>query len=155
MTNTNVEMVVPKDSARVAALRDEICVDRLTVERDLVLAREKLEALQKLDALQAPSLPISWWLPAGMGAFGLMLGGVAGLSSAQGISQALLAGVSSFVGGVLLTYAGFKRTGSSMDRPDVDAGKVGAALFLFSIGVLTAGFGFTALRFDVNVGYEY
>jgi hypothetical protein len=41
--------------------------------------------------------------------FGLALGELTGLSSVDGISQTLLTSFFTFVGGVLLTYAGFRR----------------------------------------------
>lgn len=65
---------------------------------------------------------------------GFALGELTGFSTAQGISQALLTAVFSFVGGVLLSYAGFRRVAEDgrlrLDPQRVSTGVVGLSLGL-------------------------
>lgn len=56
----------------------------------------------------APGHADAAWLGVGFGAFGSVLGAIAGASSVQGISQMLLTSVLTFVGGAFLSYAGFR-----------------------------------------------
>jgi hypothetical protein len=84
----------------------------------------------------------SWWLPVGLLAFGFMIGTVTGLSKTSGISQALLTGAFTFIGGAFLSYAGFRR--GPREPSVVDTVAVGRALTLFSVGTLlgaVAGYG--------------
>ncbi|HMJ09915.1 MAG TPA: hypothetical protein VK524_00850 [Polyangiaceae bacterium] len=71
-------------------------------------------------------------LASGFLAFGLMLGLLTGFSVSAGISQLLVASLFSFVGGVLLSYAGFRRLGSELPDPV----RVGAALGCFAVGLI-------------------
>jgi len=86
--------------------------------------------------------------------FGVSVGAVAGVSVASGISQALLTSLFTFVGGVLLTYGGFKVRSrvSSADQPgpELDARRVGAGLAAFSIGLLSGLAGGIAIRISYN-----
>jgi hypothetical protein len=82
------------------------------------------------------------WLGAGLLAYGLMVGGIAGLSVASGTSSQLLTSVFTFVGGVLLTYGGFARRSGGLRRS-----AVGAGLLCFSLGVLGGAYGGIELRF--------
>jgi hypothetical protein len=70
--------------------------------------------------------------------FGLALGELAGLSVVQGISQTLLTSLMTFVGGVLLSYAGFRRPSQDgkarLDPRRVAVGLGGLALAL-SVGL--------------------
>jgi hypothetical protein len=69
--------------------------------------------------------------------FGLSLGMTVGLSTQPGISQTLLTSLLGFVGGVLLTYAGFqRRTEGPGDTPRLDTRAVGIGLACFSVGTL-------------------
>jgi hypothetical protein len=72
--------------------------------------------------------------------FGTAVGFTTALSRVDGISQTLLTTLFSFVGGVLLTYAGFRRTlkARSGENPndEYDLVQVGAALRSFSWAIV-------------------
>lgn len=74
--------------------------------------------------------------------FGFVLGITVGLSEMKGISQTLLSAMFTFVGGVLLSYAGFRRKQShsakpaAKSAPELSTRKVGIGLTCFSIGIL-------------------
>jgi hypothetical protein len=78
------------------------------------------------------------WFATGLFGFGFMLGSISGLSTNAGTSQTLLSALFAFVGGVLLTYAGFrrKRKGDAEGGTDPDLGATGVGLTFFSIGVV-------------------
>jgi hypothetical protein len=77
------------------------------------------------------------WLGIGFLLFGFALGEVTGFSVAQGISQTLLSALFTFVGGVLLTFTGFRvRAHAASSAVDVDPIRVGVGLGCFSLGVI-------------------
>jgi hypothetical protein len=77
------------------------------------------------------------WLGFGFFFFGAALGEVTGFSIAQGISQTLLSALFTFVGGALLTFAGFRVSArGSAGRVVVDSVRTGVGLGCFSLGVL-------------------
>jgi hypothetical protein len=133
-------------------------------KQDLTLLTTKLEALLKIrtqilearnanlaaSAQHVSQWKASTWFSLGMLLFGLSVGCITGLSTVQGISQVLLTGVSSFVGAVLLTYAGFKRASRKEGELDFDLGKVGPAVFCFSIGVLLGAVGAAVFRHQIE-----
>jgi uncharacterized membrane protein YidH (DUF202 family) len=65
---------------------------------------------------------------------GFALGELTGFSTAQGISQALLTAVFAFVGGVVLSYAGFRRL-SDDGRMRLDAARVCSAVIGLAVGL--------------------
>jgi hypothetical protein len=65
---------------------------------------------------------------------GFALGELTGFSAAQGISQSLLTAVFGFVGGVLLSYAGFRRLGDD-GRSRLDPSRVAAGVAGLSLGL--------------------
>jgi hypothetical protein len=84
----------------------------------------------------------SWWLGLGLLLFGVVNGLTTGLSDTPGTAQTLLSSLSAFVGGSLLTFAGFMRPSKSdEDKPQIDARRVGIGLSCFSVGVLIGLFG--------------
>jgi hypothetical protein len=77
------------------------------------------------------------WLGIGFLLFGFALGEVTGFSVAQGISQTLLSALFTFVGGVLLTFTGFRvRARAASNAVDIDPLRVGVGLGCFSLGVI-------------------
>lgn len=134
--------VAPASSA-LARLEAEIAEQRARITLDFDLPAQRVEAAVKaLETARNSTLNVGvdetsshWPIALGMGAFGLLLGSIAGLSKVQGISTTLLTGASSFVGGVLLTYVGFKRGPAGKDG-NLDVERVGYSLLLFSLGVL-------------------
>src|SRR6185312_5765550 len=93
--------------------------------------------------------------------FGGVLGLICGLSEVAGISQSLLTSMFTFVGGVLLSYVGFRRQASreqtaeaAPNTPapttpaplDVDRNAVGLGLTFFSIGIIAGLFAGATLR---------
>lgn len=84
------------------------------------------------------------WLLVGLGALGLCVGAIAGLSSHSGISKVLLTSVMTFGGGSLMSYAGF-RWRRGVDPPRVDPARVGISMAVFAIMTLVgAGTGIAA-----------
>jgi hypothetical protein len=72
-------------------------------------------------------------LSGGLIAFGITVGLVTGLSTHEGISGQLLTALFGFVGGGLMTYAGFRRKG---EKSPLDPNRVGAGTLCFSLGVI-------------------
>jgi hypothetical protein len=80
---------------------------------------------------------MSGWLGAGLLSFGFTVGWVAGVSLHGGISQALLTAVFGFVGGSVMTYAGFQvRAAKQSAETSVDKRQVGVGMIAFSSGVI-------------------
>lgn len=72
------------------------------------------------------------------GAFGFSLGELSGFSVMQGISQIVLSSTVTFVGGVLLSYAGLRRVSHGQKRRVLpDPLRVGVALGCLSLGLCT------------------
>ena len=78
--------------------------------------------------------------------FGITLGITTGLSQVSGISQALLSALFTFVGGVLLTYAGFKK--KVADDSVLDVARVGHGLSALMTGILLGLYGGIYARLD-------
>jgi hypothetical protein len=94
---------------------------------------------------EAGSRSVSWivprsqgWLLSGLSGaffcFGFALGELAGFSVAQGISQLLLTSVFTFVGGALLSYAGFRKLAAD-GRAHPEPLRVAAAVAGLSLGL--------------------
>ena len=132
-----------QDDSTQLAMSIRAQLDSAKAQVDAAVAVTEGDTKERTPAEPAPP----WALPLGMGAFGALLGTVTGISVMQGVTQILLTGVSTFVGGVLLTYAGFRRPGQKADAP-VDAQQVGFALALFSIGALAGTLWGVAMRYD-------
>lgn len=84
----------------------------------------------------------------GLTAFGLALGAIAGLS-VSAIAQTLLTSVFTFVGGVLLSFAGFTvadRTSEGTTRTRIDTFRTGIGLAGFSLGLVGGVVGGIYLR---------
>ncbi len=135
-------------TARLLAERDKANeIPNLEYKQDVAnraLAIAKVEAETKI--LMTPESAISGWFVAGMGAFGLMLGAIAGLSKLQGISGTLFAGVSTFVSTALLGYSGFKRGNVRPGGRDLDTEKLGQATVAFCLFVIVGAIGGSYLR---------
>jgi peptidoglycan/LPS O-acetylase OafA/YrhL len=78
------------------------------------------------------------WMGIGMILFGFVLGLTTGLSSASGISTTLLTSLFTFVGGVLLTYSGFRRKKKEKEEetPRFDLAIIGKAVTCMVAGIL-------------------
>lgn len=82
------------------------------------------------------SLAPLWWLGLGLFLFGFVQGFTTGGSVAEGVSNTLLTSLGTFVGGVLLTYAGFRKVTQKLGvTARLDTRRVGIGLCAFSIGV--------------------
>lgn len=98
---------------------------------------EAMEAPRATDAVQTSVLPTRGGEVAvsiGFFAFGFAVGSLTGFSSAQGVSLALLSSLFTFVGGVVLTFTGFRRVGS-VDA-SLDPARVSAGLCALSLGLV-------------------
>jgi hypothetical protein len=84
--------------------------------------------------------------------FGLALGELTGMSLTPGISQIVLTSVFTFVGGVMLSYAGFRRVvASGGSRAFIDPQRVGVALACFSVGLALGAPAGVYARCNINV----
>jgi hypothetical protein len=81
--------------------------------------------------------------------FGVVIGLVTGLSSKDGTAQSLLTSIFGFVGGSLLTFAGFRRYRGGAESVEMDPRKVGLGLSCFSVGILLGLFVGMLLRLGV------
>jgi len=89
----------------------------------------------------AENLSAAWYMGAGLFLFGMALGGTAGLSDVKGISQTLLSSLFTFAGGVLLSWAGFRRKSgaggaATESATEFDLRTLGISLAGFSLGVM-------------------
>lgn len=81
--------------------------------------------------------------------FGSTLGVTTGLSTVSGISQTLLSSLFTFVGGVLLTYAGFQRHPG--EKAVLDPARVGYGISALMLGILLGLYGGIYARLDPPV----
>lgn len=88
----------------------------------------------------------SRWLGFGLLMFGVVNGLTTGLSETAGTAQTLLTSLSAFVGGSLLTFAGFMRPRADGEKPQIDSRRVGIGISCFSIGILLGLFPGMELR---------
>jgi hypothetical protein len=92
------------------------------------------------------------FLGVGFLCFGLALGELTGMSLTPGISQVVLTSVFTFVGGVMLSYAGFRRVvASGGSRAFIDPQRVGVALACFSVGLALGAPAGVYARCNINV----
>src|SRR5437899_6385275 len=94
-----------------------------------------------LVSMVAPAMPTSRrtsaTLAKAFGLFGFALGGMTGFSVAQGISQVLVTSVFTFVGGVLLSYAGFRKVLRAAGQPaGLDPVRMSVAVGCLSLGLV-------------------
>jgi hypothetical protein len=102
----------------------------------------------------------------GLGCFGLVMGVVAGLSQASGISTSLMTGLFAFAGGALVTYTGLAKP-SARDAPPTAAQtndvpdpklplrQIGACLTGLSAGVMAGLLVGLWLRYGDPLGFNH
>ncbi|MFT3710994.1 MAG: hypothetical protein QM817_25490 [Archangium sp.] len=93
---------------------------------------------------------------AGLASFGVMIGWITGMSATAGTTQALLTSVFTFVGGVLLSFGGFRRRFGNTFL--IHLGNLGKALLGFALPLVIANTAAVELRvqreYDWKIKYR-